>query len=73
MNIYQVLCVSILYIILSFLENKFVSKEEINYKTLIKNTIIVASSTFASSHILAKIMPEAQTTVTQAFTSEPSF
>ena len=70
---YQILCVAALYLVLSFLDKKFVSKEEINYKNLVKNTIIAAFSTFASSHILAKVMPEAQSTVTQAFTSEPSF
>ena len=70
---YQILCVAALYLVLSILDKKIVSKEEINYKNLVKNTIIVAFSTFASSHILAKIMPEAQATVTQAFTSEPTF
>lgn len=70
---YQVLSVAIVYLILSFLDKKFISKEEVNYKNLVKNTIIVAFSTFASSHILAKVMPEAQTTVTKAFTSEPTF
>jgi hypothetical protein len=73
MNMYQVLCIAVVYLILSLLDKKYVSKEEINYKDVVKNTIFVASSAFASSYIVAKINPEIQKTVVQAFTSEPSF
>ena len=44
MNMYQILCVAALYLILSILDKKFVSKEEINYSRALKMKEVLFSS-----------------------------
>ena len=73
MNINLALCVVAIFIILNILEKKFISKEKINVKELVKLSGFVFSSTIAGEYVLETFKPTITNVPTKAFTSDPGF
>jgi len=74
MNVNMAFCVIVIFIIFNVIERKYIAKEDINTKKLIKQSLLVGLSTLAAEYAMGKLRPDVLTNVpTQAFTSEPSF
>ena len=66
--------VSVIYILIRFIEMRFVTKETKPLKTLIRDGLLVYLSSLCGFYILQNITPVVTTVVdTKAFTNEPDF
>jgi len=66
--------ISVIYILLRFLEMRFILKETKPLKTLIRDGLLVYLSTLSGFYMLQHIAPIAKlTTNTAAFINEPDF
>ena len=66
--------ISVIYLLLRFLEMRFVLKEMKPLKTLIRDALLVYLSTLSGFYMLQHIAPKAKTsTNTAAFINDPDF
>ena len=66
--------ISVIYLLLRFLEMRFVLKEMKPLKTLIRDALLVYLSTLSGFYMLQHIVPMAKTsTNTAAFINDPDF
>ena len=65
--------ISIVFFILRFIETKFILKEDILLKQIIRDTIIVWVSSILGLFILTQVNTEVTSKVTTVFTGKPDF
>jgi len=66
--------VSIIYLLIRFIEMRFITKETKPLKTLIRDALLVYISSLSGFYILQNITPVVQANIsTTAFTNDPDF
>ena len=66
--------VSVIYLLIRFIEMRFITKETKPLKTLIRDALLVYVSSLSGFYILQNITPVVTSNVsTGAFTNEPDF
>lgn len=73
MNITFAFYVAAVYFIMKIVDYKYVSKTDVNSKSLGKNSLIVFLSTIAASFVNEKLNPVLEAKNIQVFTTEPKF
>lgn len=73
MNVQLGLCLAVVFFILKMIESKYITKEKIDNKDTLKNTLIVFISSVCGLIIYEKINPLVDKKSIQVFTSEPKF
>ena len=83
MNYILALIISLIYGAVKFVETKFIMKEEVNFKQILRNTILVYASCLVGENVASAVGVTSATQVggsasteasgTYVFTSEPQF
>lgn len=65
--------VSVVYMILCYIESRFITKKSIPLKTLLQNTLIVYISYVGGMFVYDQLEPIKKLTAPAVFTTEPGF
>ena len=66
--------ITVLFMLLKFIEQRFILKSELSLKVLIRDCLVVYLSSVAGFYILTNFVPETQIKVnTKVFTNNPEF
>ena len=66
--------ITVLFMLLKFIEQRFILKSELSLKVLIRDRLVVYLSSVAGFYILTNFVPETQIKVnTKVFTNNPEF